>query len=89
MKNLGLTGEYLLRIFGLKDGLEFYNLDRENQGEYTDFCTNGPPGVGVSIHEPGVLLCLTLVIIALPSWVPSRTTHIRTTPYIVRSATWN
>jgi hypothetical protein len=45
MKNLGLSGEYLLRVFGLKDGLEFYVLDRENEGEYTDFCTNGPPGV--------------------------------------------
>jgi len=89
MKNLGLTGEYLLRIFGLKDGLEFYNLDRENQGEYTDFCANGPPSVCVSIHGPGILLCPTLGVVALPSWVPNRTTHIRATPYIVRSATWN
>ncbi|KAL8728492.1 MAG: hypothetical protein Q9181_005326 [Wetmoreana brouardii] len=40
----GLTGEYLLRLFGLKDGLTFYFLDRENQGEYKDFHDNGTPG---------------------------------------------
>ena len=32
----GLTAEYLLRLFGLKDGLSFYFLDREKQGNYTD-----------------------------------------------------
>ncbi|KAL8840438.1 MAG: hypothetical protein Q9170_001314 [Blastenia crenularia] len=47
-KMLGLTGEYLLRIFGLKDGLAFNFLDRENQGEYTDFCSNGTPGLFLS-----------------------------------------
>ena len=44
----GLTGEYLLRLFGLKDGLCFYFLDRENQGKYTDFCSNGTPGLFLS-----------------------------------------
>ncbi len=44
----GLTAEYLLRLFGLKDGLCFYFLDRENQGKYTDFCSNGTPGVFLS-----------------------------------------
>ncbi|KAF8319326.1 hypothetical protein DL93DRAFT_2164544 [Clavulina sp. PMI_390] len=40
---VGLKPEYLLRIFTLHDGLEFYTLDRENQPEYTDFCSGGPP----------------------------------------------
>lgn len=40
----GLTSEYLLRLFGLKDGLCFFVLDRENQGEYKDFHDNGTPG---------------------------------------------
>lgn len=44
----GLTGEYLLRLFGLKDGLSFYFLDRKNQGKYTDFCSNGTPGLFLS-----------------------------------------
>ena len=44
----GLTGEYLLRLFGLKDGLCFYFLDRKNQGKYTDFCSNGTPGLFLS-----------------------------------------
>lgn len=39
----------MLRLFGLKDGLEFYVLDRENDGQYEDFCSNGPPGVRLSI----------------------------------------
>lgn len=43
-----LTAEYLLRLFGLKDGLCFYFLDRENQGQYTDFCSNGTPGLVLS-----------------------------------------
>ena len=47
-KMFGLTGEYLLRLFGLKDGLCFYFLDRENQGKYTDFCCNGTPGLFLS-----------------------------------------
>lgn len=41
----GLTGEYLLRLFGLKDGFGFYIMDREKQGEYSDFCSNGVPGI--------------------------------------------
>lgn len=63
LKNLGLTGEYMLRIFGLKDGLEFYVLDRENPGEYTDFCTNGPPGLflpGFQVERPMSELMLTV-----------------------------
>ena len=89
MKNLGLTGEYLLRIFGLKDGLEFYVLDRENPEGYTDFCTNGPPGVGVSIHGSAIFASSHTCVLALPSGVPSRTTHVRATPYVDRSAQWN
>lgn len=34
--------QYMLRIFSLHDGLEFYILDRENQPEYKDFCSTGP-----------------------------------------------
>ena len=47
-KMFGLTGEYLLRLFGLKDGLCFYVLDREKQGAYTEFCSNGTPGLFLS-----------------------------------------
>jgi len=32
-KMYGLTSEYMLRIFGLKDGLCFFYLDREKQEE--------------------------------------------------------
>ncbi|KAJ7725725.1 hypothetical protein B0H16DRAFT_1594082 [Mycena metata] len=39
----GLKAEYLLRFFGLHSGLEFYVLDRENQGDYAVFCNNGAP----------------------------------------------
>jgi hypothetical protein len=63
LKNLGLTGEYLLRLFGLKDGLEFYCLDRDNDKPYTDFCTNGPPGLflpGFQVERPISELLLTL-----------------------------
>ncbi|KAL8835905.1 MAG: hypothetical protein Q9170_003132 [Blastenia crenularia] len=63
-KMLGLTGEYLLRIFGLKDGLVFEFLDRENQGEYTDWATNGPPGLflsGFQMERPMSELLFTLV----------------------------
>ena len=60
----GLTGEYLLRLFGLKDGLCFYFLDRENQGQYTDFCSNGTPGVflsGFQVERPISELLFTLL----------------------------
>ncbi|KAI4132384.1 MAG: hypothetical protein LQ338_000732 [Usnochroma carphineum] len=60
----GLTGEYLLRLFGLKDGLCFYFLDRENQGQYTDFCSNGTPGLflsGFQIERPISELLFTLL----------------------------
>ncbi|KAI4182039.1 MAG: hypothetical protein L6R41_006246 [Letrouitia leprolyta] len=62
-KMLGLTGEYLLRIFGIKDGLSFEFLDRENQGHYTDWTTNGPPGLflaGFQMERPISELLLTL-----------------------------
>lgn len=62
LKNLGLTGEYMLRIFGLKDGLEFYVLDRENPGEYSDFCSNGPPGVSALLIVHMTSQRLTLYI---------------------------
>ncbi len=39
-KMQGLTAEYLVRIFGIKDGLSFYYLDRENQPEYKDFLSS-------------------------------------------------
>jgi flavin-dependent dehydrogenase len=60
----GLTAEYLLRLFGLKDGLCFYFLDRENQGHYTDFCSNGTPGLflsGFQIERPISELLFTLL----------------------------
>jgi flavin-dependent dehydrogenase len=60
----GLTAEYLLRLFGLKDGLEFYFLDRENQGKYTDFCSNGTPGLflsGYQVERPISELLFTLL----------------------------
>ncbi|KAJ5170048.1 uncharacterized protein N7500_002831 [Penicillium coprophilum] len=44
----GLTGEYMLRLFGNKAGVCLYFLDRENQGEYTDICTTGTPASLVS-----------------------------------------
>lgn len=39
---VGLLPEYMLRIFSLHDGLEFYILDRENQPHYEDFANTGP-----------------------------------------------
>jgi len=60
----GLTAEYLLRLFGLKDGLCFYFLDRENQGQYTDFCSNGTPGLflsGYQVERPISELLFTLL----------------------------
>lgn len=60
----GLTAEYLLRLFGFKDGLCFYFLDRENQGNYTDFGSVGPPGPILStfqIERPMSELLFTLL----------------------------
>lgn len=60
----GLTSDYLLRLFGFKDGLAFYFLDRENQGKYTDFCTVGtPPPLlsGFQMERPISELLLTLL----------------------------
>ncbi|KAK5989590.1 Flavin-dependent halogenase malA [Cladobotryum mycophilum] len=62
-KMYGLTAEYLLRIFGVKDGLCFYFLDRENQGEYTDFVIKGTPGLflsGFQLERPISELLFTL-----------------------------
>ncbi|KIK51634.1 hypothetical protein GYMLUDRAFT_181223 [Collybiopsis luxurians FD-317 M1] len=42
-KSAGMTAEYLLRFFGLHNGLAFFFLDRENPDNYKAFCTNGPP----------------------------------------------
>ncbi|KAF5380789.1 hypothetical protein D9757_007138 [Collybiopsis confluens] len=42
-KSAGMQAEYLLRFFGLHNGLEFFFLDREKPDEYTAFCNNGPP----------------------------------------------
>ena len=60
----GLTPDYILRLFGLKDGFCFYFLDRENQGEYTDFSTSGPPAPFLStfqIERPMSELLFTLI----------------------------
>ncbi|KAF9504504.1 hypothetical protein BS47DRAFT_1386223, partial [Hydnum rufescens UP504] len=62
-KGLGLRGEYLLRLFGIKDGLEFYILDRENPGKYKEFCNNGPPPfllLGYQVERSISELLLTL-----------------------------
>ncbi|GLB44800.1 putative tryptophan halogenase [Lyophyllum shimeji] len=42
-KSAGMAAEYLLRVFGLHNGLDFYVLDREHQPAYKEFCNNGPP----------------------------------------------
>ncbi|KAI9708956.1 MAG: hypothetical protein M1820_003650 [Bogoriella megaspora] len=63
-KMFGLTGEYMLRIFGLKDGMSFYFLDRENQRNYTDFASNGTPGLflsGFQLERPVSELLFTLL----------------------------
>ncbi|KAL6698583.1 hypothetical protein J3F84DRAFT_405695 [Trichoderma pleuroticola] len=59
-----LTAEYLLRIFGLKEGLCFYFLDRENQGKFDDFVINGTAGTllsGYQIERPTSELLFTLL----------------------------
>ena len=64
LKMFGLTAEYLLRIFGLKDGMIFYFLDRENSGNYTDFASNGTPGLflsGFQLERPISELLFTLL----------------------------
>ncbi|KAH8747670.1 hypothetical protein F5882DRAFT_471149 [Hyaloscypha sp. PMI_1271] len=63
-KMYGLTSEYMLRIFGLKDGLCFFYLDREKQEEYTDFIIGGTPGVflsGYQVERPISELLFTLL----------------------------
>ncbi|KAF8310577.1 hypothetical protein DL93DRAFT_2099349 [Clavulina sp. PMI_390] len=49
LDTIGLKPAYMLRLFTLHDGLEFYILDRENQPEYKDFCARGPRK---SFHTP-------------------------------------
>ena len=64
MKMLGFNGETLLRIFGMKDGLNFYTFDKHNQGEYSEFASNGPPALflaGFQVERPISELFLTLV----------------------------
>jgi flavin-dependent dehydrogenase len=63
LKMHGLTGEYLLRIFGVKDGFGFYFLDRENQGNYTTLMSFGTPAPhlsGYQLERPISELLLTL-----------------------------
>jgi flavin-dependent dehydrogenase len=63
LKMHGLTAEYLLRIFGVKDGFGFYFLDRENQGTYTTLRSFGTPGPylsGFQLERPISELLLTL-----------------------------
>lgn len=63
LKMHGLTGEYLLRIFGVKDGFGFYFFDRENQGSYTTLKSFGTPGPylsGLQLERPISELLLTL-----------------------------
>ncbi|KAF9513387.1 hypothetical protein BS47DRAFT_1376734 [Hydnum rufescens UP504] len=62
-KGLGLRGEYLLHLFGIKDGLEFYILDRQNPRKYKEFCNNGPPPfllLGYQVEHSISELLLTL-----------------------------
>lgn len=64
MKMLGFKGEVLLRIFGMKDGLNFYTMDKHNQGEYSEFASNGPPGLflaGFQVERSISELFLTIV----------------------------
>ncbi|KAI9148708.1 Flavin-dependent halogenase malA [Paramyrothecium foliicola] len=63
-KMYGLTGEYLLRIFGVKDGLAFYFHNRDNQEDYSDFLINGTPGhylSGYQLERPMSELLFTLM----------------------------
>lgn len=79
----------MLRIFGLKDGLEFYVLDRENQGEYSDFCTNGPPGVCIFRVCRMLLSNEIMLHVALLARFTSRAPHIRAFPHRIGSAIWD
>ena len=63
LKMHGLKAEYLLRIFGLKDGFGFYCPDGENQGMYTSLKSFGTPGPylsGYQLERPISELLLTL-----------------------------
>ncbi|KAH7324218.1 hypothetical protein B0I35DRAFT_423745 [Stachybotrys elegans] len=63
LKMHGLTAEYLLRIFGVKDGFGFYFLDRENQGKYTTLRSFGTPAPylsGYQLERPISELLFTL-----------------------------
>ncbi|KAI6517537.1 hypothetical protein MCOR10_007286 [Pyricularia oryzae] len=60
----GLTAEHLLRIFGVKDGLCFYFLDRNDPTRCTDFLINGTPGLylsGYQLERPISELLFTLM----------------------------
>ncbi|KAJ3100332.1 hypothetical protein HDU96_010375 [Phlyctochytrium bullatum] len=60
---LGLRGEVLLRLFGLKDGLCFYFLYANDADAYTDFCSSGVPGrqlAGYQVERPVNELLLTM-----------------------------
>ncbi|KAF9503978.1 hypothetical protein BS47DRAFT_1374437 [Hydnum rufescens UP504] len=62
-KGLGLRGEYLLRLFGIKDGLEFYISTGRILGKYKEFCNNGPPPfllLGYQVERSISELLLTL-----------------------------
>lgn len=64
LKMLGFEGDVLLRIFGLKDGLSFYTLDKYQPREYTYFASSGPPGLllaGFQIERSTAELFLTML----------------------------
>ena len=64
MKMNGLSADYMLRIFGLKDGLYFYFLDPEQEKEYKEFLILGTPGTdlsGFQLERPISELLLTLM----------------------------
>ncbi|CAO1613247.1 unnamed protein product [Parajaminaea phylloscopi] len=64
MKMLGFSGSILLRIFGMKDGLNFYTFDKHQQGAYSEFASNGPPALflaGFQVERPISELLLTLI----------------------------
>ncbi|KXJ92527.1 hypothetical protein Micbo1qcDRAFT_202749 [Microdochium bolleyi] len=60
----GLTAEYLLRIFGLKDGLAFYFMKEDDPEDYTYNLIVGTPGVylsGYQVERPVSELLFTLM----------------------------
>lgn len=65
LKTIGIDPPILWRLFGPKDGLAFYYLERDGDPEqYTNFCANGPPGDFVAtlqIERTVSELLLTLI----------------------------